>query len=86
MVNNQNVFIIPDLAQIEESASRRLLDKEEEKKQKQAELDDLEEQLKQCTARSQISDSELQYPFFAVFVVNLTTPVCTLLLLLCCSP
>ncbi|XP_028268604.1 kinetochore protein Spc24 isoform X1 [Parambassis ranga] len=52
--------ILQELAQIEESASRRLLDKEEEKKQKQTELDDLEEQLKQCTARSQISDSELQ--------------------------
>lgn len=59
-------FIIsspPDMAQTEESAGQRLLDMEEEKKQRENELENLGEQLRQCTAKSQITDSELQYPF-----------------------
>lgn len=52
-----------DVAQIEESAGQKLLDMEEEKKQREKELEGLEEQLRQCTARSQITDSELQYLF-----------------------
>ncbi len=51
----------PDVAQIEESAGQRLLDMEEEKKHREKELESLEEQLRQCTAKSQITDSELQY-------------------------
>lgn len=53
-----------DLAQIEENAGQRLLDMEQEKMQREKELESLEEQLRQCTAKSQITDSELQYPFF----------------------
>lgn len=51
------------MAQTEESAGQRLLDMEEEKKQRESELANLGEQLRQCTAKSQITDSELQYPF-----------------------
>lgn len=51
------------MAQTEESAGQRLLDMEEEKKQRENELENLGEQLRQCTAKSQITDSELQYPF-----------------------
>lgn len=36
---------------------------EEEKKQREGELGSLEEQLRHCTAKSQMTDSELQYPF-----------------------
>lgn len=54
----------PGVAQIEESASQRLLDMEEEKKHREHELESLEEQLRQCTAKSQITDSELQYPLY----------------------
>ncbi|XP_070779863.1 kinetochore protein Spc24 [Enoplosus armatus] len=53
--------ILKDVAQIEESAGQRLLDMEEEKKQREGELDSLHEQLRQCTAKSQITDSELQF-------------------------
>ncbi|XP_008290485.1 kinetochore protein Spc24 [Stegastes partitus] len=53
--------ILKDVAQIEESVGQRLLDMEEKKKQKDQELDSLEEQLRQCTAKSQITDSELQF-------------------------
>lgn len=52
-----------DLAQIEENAGQRLLDMEQEKMRREKELESLEEQLRQCTAKSQITDSELQYPF-----------------------
>lgn len=52
----------PDMAQIEENTGQRLLDMEEEKKLREMELDDLEEQLRQSTAKSQITESELQYP------------------------
>ncbi|XP_013864356.1 kinetochore protein Spc24 [Austrofundulus limnaeus] len=53
--------ILKDTTQIEESASRRLLDMEEEKKHKEEELENLEVQLRQCTAKSQITDSEYQF-------------------------
>ncbi|XP_073351018.1 kinetochore protein Spc24 [Pagrus major] len=53
--------ILKDMAQTEESAGQRLLDMEEEKKQRENELGNLEEQLRQCTAKSQITDSELQF-------------------------
>jgi len=53
----------PDMAQIEELAGQRLLDMQEEKKGRDVELESLEEQLRQCTARSQITDSEIQYLF-----------------------
>ncbi|KAM7386343.1 hypothetical protein PAMA_009122 [Pampus argenteus] len=53
--------ILKDVAQIEENAGQRLLDMEEEKKQREMELESLEEQLRQCTAKSQITDSELQF-------------------------
>ncbi|XP_029364909.1 kinetochore protein Spc24 [Echeneis naucrates] len=53
--------ILKEEAQIEESVGQRLLDKEEEKKQKVRELENLAEQLRQCIAKSQITDSELQF-------------------------
>lgn len=44
---------------------------EQEKMRREKELESLEEQLRQCTAKSQITDSELQYPFFiGVFVMK----------------
>lgn len=51
-----------DVAQTEECAGQKLLDMEEQKKQRESELERLEEQLKQYTAKSQLTDSELQYP------------------------
>ncbi|CAB1433403.1 unnamed protein product [Pleuronectes platessa] len=53
--------ILKEEAQIEESVSQRLLDMEEEKQQRDQELQSLEEQLRQCIAKSQITDSELQF-------------------------
>lgn len=53
--------ILEDMAQAEESASQRLLDMEEQKKQRQRELEDVEELLRQNTAKSQMTDSELQF-------------------------
>uniref|UniRef100_A0A3Q2T4G7 Kinetochore protein Spc24 n=1 Tax=Fundulus heteroclitus TaxID=8078 RepID=A0A3Q2T4G7_FUNHE len=53
--------ILKDMAQIEESVGQRLLDMEQEKKHRQSELENLEEQLQQCTAKSQIMDSEIQF-------------------------
>ena len=53
-------------AQIEESVSQRLLDMEEEKQHRDRELQSLEEQLRQSIAKSQITDSELQYPLFGM--------------------
>ncbi|XP_062263200.1 kinetochore protein Spc24 [Platichthys flesus] len=53
--------ILKEEAQIEESVSQRLLDMEEEKQQRDQELQTLEEQLRQCIAKSQITDSELQF-------------------------
>ncbi|XP_047214382.1 kinetochore protein Spc24-like isoform X1 [Girardinichthys multiradiatus] len=50
-----------DTAQIEESAGKRLLDMEEQKEHRQKELENLEEQLQQCTAKSLITDSEIQF-------------------------
>lgn len=51
----------PDVAQTEESVGQGLLDMEEQKKQRESELESVEEQLRQYTAKSQITDSELQY-------------------------
>lgn len=51
----------PDVAQTEESVGQRLLDMEEQKKKRENELESVEEQLRQYTAKSQITDSELQY-------------------------
>ncbi|XP_075888678.1 kinetochore protein Spc24 [Nelusetta ayraudi] len=53
--------ILKDVAQAEESAGQRLLDMEEQKKQRQSELEDVEEHLRQCMAKSQMTDSELQF-------------------------
>ncbi|XP_070704593.1 kinetochore protein Spc24 [Pempheris klunzingeri] len=53
--------VLKEMAQIEESVGQRLLDMEEEKKQRENELEGLEDQLRQCTARSQMADSELQF-------------------------
>ncbi|XP_026204993.1 kinetochore protein Spc24 [Anabas testudineus] len=53
--------ILKEEAEIEECVGQRLLDMEEEKQQRERELESLEEQLRQCTAKSQISDSELQF-------------------------
>lgn len=51
----------PDVAQIEESVGQRLLDMEDKTKRVEQELESLKEQLRQYTAKSQITDSELQY-------------------------
>ena len=61
------------MAQVEESAGQRLLDMEEQKKQREMELESLEEQLRQCTAKSQITDSELQYLFICVCLDGVRT-------------
>ncbi|XP_029996147.1 kinetochore protein Spc24 [Sphaeramia orbicularis] len=53
--------ILIDVAQIEETAGQRLLDMEEEQKQRDREFSSLEEQLSQLTSKSQITDSELQF-------------------------
>nr|XP_046271836.1 kinetochore protein Spc24 [Scatophagus argus]XP_046271837.1 kinetochore protein Spc24 [Scatophagus argus] len=53
--------ILKDVAQTEESVGQRLLDMEEQKKQRENELQSVEEQLRQYTAKSQITDSELQF-------------------------
>uniref|UniRef100_A0A3B4UZW6 Kinetochore protein Spc24 n=1 Tax=Seriola dumerili TaxID=41447 RepID=A0A3B4UZW6_SERDU len=53
--------ILREEAQIEESVGQRLLNMEEEKKQREKELKSLEEQLRQCIAKSQITDSELHF-------------------------
>ncbi|XP_061892409.1 kinetochore protein Spc24 [Entelurus aequoreus] len=53
--------MLQEVAQHEENVGQRLLDVEEEKKRREKELDSLEEQLRQCTAKSQTMDSELQF-------------------------
>ncbi|XP_068575271.1 kinetochore protein Spc24 [Cebidichthys violaceus] len=53
--------ILKDVAQVEERASQMLLDMEEEKTRRDRELESLGEQLRQATAKSQMSDSELQF-------------------------
>ncbi|XP_074511727.1 kinetochore protein Spc24 [Sebastes fasciatus] len=53
--------ILKVVAQTEESAGQRLLDMEEEMKRREKELEILEEQLRQGTAKSQMTDSELQF-------------------------
>ncbi|KAJ0058051.1 hypothetical protein NL108_007262, partial [Boleophthalmus pectinirostris] len=54
-------YFSPEVAQIEESAGQRLLDMQKEQKRREQECNSLEEQLRQCTAKSQITDSELQF-------------------------
>ncbi|KAM9844152.1 kinetochore protein Spc24 [Aulostomus maculatus] len=53
--------ILRDVAQIEERVGQRFLDMEEEKERREKEFESLEEQLKQCTAKSQMTDAELQF-------------------------
>ncbi|XP_059204600.1 kinetochore protein Spc24 [Centropristis striata] len=53
--------ILRDVAQTEEGAGQRLLDMEEQQKQRDKELEILDEQLRKCTAKSQMTDSELQF-------------------------
>ncbi|KAK9535567.1 hypothetical protein VZT92_007942 [Zoarces viviparus] len=53
--------ILKDVAQIEERAGQMLLDMGEEKTRGERELESLGEQLRQATAKSQMSDSELQF-------------------------
>ncbi|KAK7940237.1 hypothetical protein WMY93_003563 [Mugilogobius chulae] len=53
--------ILMDMAQIEERAGQRLLDMQEEQKRREQEYNSLDEQLRQCTAKSQITESELQF-------------------------
>ncbi|KAK2833872.1 hypothetical protein Q5P01_017761 [Channa striata] len=53
--------ILKEKNEIVEGVGQRLLDMEEEKQQRERELVNLEEQLRQCTAKSQITDSELQF-------------------------
>ncbi|XP_017272156.1 kinetochore protein Spc24 isoform X2 [Kryptolebias marmoratus] len=53
--------ILKDTAQIEETAGQRLLDMEKEKKHREEELENLEVQLRQYTAKSQITDSEIEF-------------------------
>ncbi|XP_058510305.1 kinetochore protein Spc24 [Solea solea] len=53
--------ILKEEAQIAECFGQQLLDIEEEKQQRNRELQSVEEQLRQCMAKSQITDSELQF-------------------------
>ncbi|XP_069004634.1 kinetochore protein Spc24 [Embiotoca jacksoni] len=53
--------ILKAVAQSEESTGQRLLDMEEEMKQRETEKGSAEEHLRQCAAKSQITDSELQF-------------------------
>lgn len=57
----------PDVVQVEEDAGQRLLDMEEEKHRRDKELRSMEEQLNKLTAKSQITDSEIQYPSITFF-------------------
>ncbi|XP_068605870.1 kinetochore protein Spc24 [Brachionichthys hirsutus] len=58
---NTVMQILKDVVQAEESVGQGLLDMGEQKKQKDDELGDVEEQLRQYTAKSQNMDSELQF-------------------------
>ncbi|KAK2894215.1 kinetochore protein Spc24 [Channa argus] len=53
--------ILKEKNEIQEGVGQRFLDMEEEKQQRERDLMNLEEQLRQCTAKSQITDSELQF-------------------------
>ncbi|XP_038139623.1 kinetochore protein Spc24-like, partial [Cyprinodon tularosa] len=53
--------ILEGVAEMEENVGQRLLDLEEQKKHRKKELENVEEQLQQCMAKSQITDSELQF-------------------------
>ncbi|TNN58594.1 Kinetochore protein Spc24 [Liparis tanakae] len=53
--------ILKDVAEIEERAGQTLMDMEEEKMRQERELESLGEQLRQATAKSQMTDAELQF-------------------------
>ncbi|KAM3863817.1 kinetochore protein Spc24 [Diretmus argenteus] len=53
--------ILKDIAQTEEGVGQMLMDMEEQRNQGEMEIRSLEEQLRQYTAKSQITDSELQF-------------------------
>nr|XP_040047398.1 kinetochore protein Spc24 [Gasterosteus aculeatus aculeatus]XP_040047399.1 kinetochore protein Spc24 [Gasterosteus aculeatus aculeatus] len=53
--------ILKDVGEIEERAGQMLLDMEEEKTRRERELQSLGEQLRQAAAKSQMTDSELQF-------------------------
>ncbi|XP_072298327.1 kinetochore protein Spc24 [Eucyclogobius newberryi] len=53
--------ILTGMAQIEEHAGQRLQDLQDEQKRREQEYHGLEEQLRQCTAKSQMTDSDLQF-------------------------
>ncbi|XP_064842624.1 kinetochore protein Spc24-like isoform X1 [Oncorhynchus masou masou] len=54
-------LLLNGVVQCEDEASQKLLDMEGQKSQAERELDSLEQELQQCTARSQNMDSELQF-------------------------
>ncbi|KAK1877171.1 Kinetochore protein Spc24 [Dissostichus eleginoides] len=53
--------ILKDMSQLEEAAGQRLMDMEEEKNRREEELQILEDQLRKSSAKSQMTDSELQF-------------------------
>ncbi|XP_077414131.1 kinetochore protein Spc24 isoform X2 [Vanacampus margaritifer] len=53
--------ILKDMVQQEECAAHRLAAMEEKKLLQSKKMESLDEQLRQCTAKNQLSDSELQY-------------------------
>ncbi|KAJ7992742.1 hypothetical protein DPEC_G00281820 [Dallia pectoralis] len=53
--------MLNDVVQCEEKVGQKLLDMEVQKSQADGDLDSLEQDLQQCTARSQTMDSELQF-------------------------
>ncbi|KAM9780430.1 kinetochore protein Spc24 [Neosynchiropus ocellatus] len=53
--------ILQDMAQVEETVAETLLDMEREKEEREEELVRLEKELRQRTAKSQITDSEIQF-------------------------
>ncbi|KAJ4932547.1 hypothetical protein JOQ06_010965 [Pogonophryne albipinna] len=53
--------ILKDVSQVEEAAGQRLMDMEEEKNRREEELQILEDQLRKSSAKSQMTDSELQF-------------------------
>ncbi|XP_029014630.1 kinetochore protein Spc24 [Betta splendens] len=53
--------IIKAETEIAESVGQKVLDMEEEKQQRERDLESLEEQLRQVTAKGQMADSELQF-------------------------
>ncbi|XP_028310496.1 kinetochore protein Spc24 [Gouania willdenowi] len=55
------IHILKDVARIEENVGQTLLDTEKEKKENERQLESLEEQLRRCTAKGQMTDSEIQF-------------------------